>query len=68
MKQYRVARSIYGDLGSLRRNAVLIATDPRLKDKKRAVDDLVKRGLLIEEDADAEAESADSGPPKRKAK
>lgn len=53
-KQYRVPRSIFGDLGSLRRNEVLAEDDPRIVKNQTAFKDLVKRKLLIEEDAEAE--------------
>jgi hypothetical protein len=52
MKQYRVARSIFGSLGSLKRRAVLLADDPRIVNNPTAVEDLVKRKLLIEESKD----------------
>lgn len=49
MKQYRVTRSLYGELGSLRRNQVLPGDDPRIISNDRHVRDLLKRKLLVEE-------------------
>ncbi|MDR7034500.1 hypothetical protein [Mesorhizobium sp. BE184] len=57
-KQYRVARSLFGTFGSLRRNAVLAGDDPRIADNKRAFDLLVKRKLLVEENIDDDKPSA----------
>jgi hypothetical protein len=63
-KQYRVSRSIFGDLGSLKRRAVLTEDDPRIVANPTAFNDLVKRKLLVEEDADAEpAKSAAKAKP-----
>lgn len=52
MKTYTVARSIYGDLGSLKRNQVLNEDDPRIVNNPKAVKELVGRKMLIEGTAD----------------
>ncbi|SHF05125.1 hypothetical protein SAMN02745157_1521 [Kaistia soli DSM 19436] len=63
MKQYRVTRSIYGELGSLRRGEVLPGDDPRIVNNSRHVKDLVARKLLVAEDEDEKPDA-----PKGKAK
>ncbi len=64
MTAYLVPRSIYGDLGALRRNTRLAVDDPRIVNNPRAVEDLVKRKLLVKLSED-EASPPD---PKVKAK
>lgn len=58
MKVYRVERSIFGELGSLKRGQTLNENDPRIVNNKRHVDDLVKRKLLTVSEADPAAKPA----------
>jgi hypothetical protein len=56
---YHVARSLYGELGSLKRNQRLADDDPRIVDNPKAVKHLEKHNLLIRLDDD-EAAAADA--------
>jgi hypothetical protein len=58
---YKVARSLYGSLGSLKRNAILLDDDPRITENAKAVKDLEKRKLLIKVNADGQPETDDAG-------
>ena len=52
MKYYQATRSLYGDLGSIRRNEKIPLNDPRLVDREKALKDLLKRGLLVQRSGD----------------
>lgn len=67
MKTYTAARSLYGDLGSLRRNQILNGDDPRIVNNPKAVKQLVASNMLIEGVAtEMKPETAKSPPPKGK--
>lgn len=68
MKVYRVARSIFGELGSLKRNQVLAADDPRIINNATAVKDLLKRKLLVEGDGTDETQKPKPAKSKSKPK
>lgn len=49
---YHVTRSLYGELGSLKRNQRLADDDPRIVNNPKAVKHLEQHGLLIRMDDD----------------
>lgn len=68
MKHYRVTRSIFGDLGPLRRDQTIAEDDPRIEKNPTAVKLLVERKLLVLESGQTETPSKPQAKPAREAK